>query len=138
MIEHGHRRQCAHEKETDLANTEKHMTQYDPVTKPYVGLKTASVPIRRLHYYKAQHRDGKVPGRNPPRTLWQSTPGNQEAHPRKNTCAPATCAMIALQNRGFRLFIPSRFSTIKNDRTSPSQVESDSTTAEEKQATRKI
>ena len=83
MIERGHRRERADKKETDLANTEKDMTQYDPVTKPDVGLKTPSVPIRRLHYYKTQHRDGKVPGRNPPRPLWQSTPGNQEAHPRK-------------------------------------------------------
>jgi hypothetical protein len=60
MIKHGHRRQRADEKETDLANTEQDMTQYNPMTKLDAGLKTASVPIGRLHYHKTKHREGKV------------------------------------------------------------------------------
>src|SRR5216117_602943 len=60
MIKHGHRRQRADEKETDLANTEQDMTQYNPMTEPDLRLKTASIPIGRLHYHKAKHRDGKV------------------------------------------------------------------------------
>jgi hypothetical protein len=43
MIEHGHSRQRADKKETDLANTKKEMTQYNPMTKSHVGLKTATV-----------------------------------------------------------------------------------------------
>src|SRR5207248_8743680 len=63
MIKHGHCRQRADEKETDLANTEQDMTQQNPTTEPDLGLKTASIPIGRLHYHKTKHRDGKVLGR---------------------------------------------------------------------------
>jgi hypothetical protein len=83
MIKYGHRRQRADEKETDLANTEQDMTQYNPMSEPDLGLKTASIPIGRLHYHKAKHREGKVLRRTPPRPLPQSTPGNQEARPRR-------------------------------------------------------
>src|SRR5205814_5852077 len=34
MIKQRHRRQCADKKETDLANTEQYMTQYNAMTKP--------------------------------------------------------------------------------------------------------
>jgi hypothetical protein len=37
---------------------EQNMTQYNPMTKTDLGLKTASVPISRLHYRKSQHRNG--------------------------------------------------------------------------------
>ena len=60
MIKHGHRCQRADEKETDLANTEQDMTQYNPMTEPDLRLKTASIPIGRLHYHKAKHRESKV------------------------------------------------------------------------------
>ena len=63
MIKQRHRRQCADKKETDLANTEQDMTQYNAMTKPDFGLKMASVPISRLHQYEPKHRDGKVPRR---------------------------------------------------------------------------
>src|SRR5437764_13240562 len=63
MIKHGYRCQRADKKETDLANTEQDMTQYNPMTEPDLRLKTASIPIGRLHYHKAKHRDGKVLGR---------------------------------------------------------------------------
>jgi hypothetical protein len=43
MIKHGHRRQRADEKETDLANTEQDMTQHNPMTEPDLGLKAASI-----------------------------------------------------------------------------------------------
>ena len=45
MIKHGNRRQRADEKETDLANTEQDITQYNPITEPDLGLKTASIPL---------------------------------------------------------------------------------------------
>jgi hypothetical protein len=45
MIKHGHRRQRTDEKETDLANTEQDMAQYNPMTEPDFGLKTASISI---------------------------------------------------------------------------------------------
>ena len=60
MIKHRHRRQRADEKETDLANTEQDVTQNNPMTEPDLRLKTASIPIGRLHYHKAKHREGKV------------------------------------------------------------------------------
>lgn len=63
MIKHGHRRQRADKKETDLANTEQDMPQHNPVTEPDLRLETARIPIRRLHYHEAKHRDGKVLGR---------------------------------------------------------------------------
>ena len=137
MIENGHRRQRADKKETDLANTEQDMTQYDPMTKPDVGLKTASVPIRRLHYYKAQHRDGKVPGRTHHDPSGSQLLVIRKRIPEKHLGSHNLCDDRTPEQR-FLAVHPSRFSTIKNDRTSPSQVESDSTTAEEKQATRKI
>src|SRR5438132_12265832 len=59
MIKHRHRRQRADEKETDLANTEQDMTQSNPMSKPDLRLKTASIPIDRSHYHKAKHSDGK-------------------------------------------------------------------------------
>ena len=49
MIKRGDSCQRADEKETDLADTKQDMTQYNPVTEPNSGLKTASVPISRLH-----------------------------------------------------------------------------------------
>jgi hypothetical protein len=60
MIKHGHRRQRADKKETNLAHTEQDMTQYNPVPESDFGLKTASIPIGRLHYHQAKHRDDKV------------------------------------------------------------------------------
>jgi hypothetical protein len=63
MIKHRHRRQRADEKETDLANTEQDMTQYNTVTELDLRLQTPSIPIGCLHYRKAKHRDGKVAGR---------------------------------------------------------------------------
>jgi hypothetical protein len=63
MIKHGHGRQGADKKETDLANTEQDMTQHNPVMKPDLRLEPASIPIGRLHYDKAKRCDGKVLGR---------------------------------------------------------------------------
>ena len=42
VIKRGDGCQRADKKETDLANTEQDMTQYNPMTKTDLGLKTAS------------------------------------------------------------------------------------------------
>jgi hypothetical protein len=49
MIKRGDCCQRADKKETDLADTKQDMTQYNPMTEPDFGLKTATVPISRLH-----------------------------------------------------------------------------------------
>jgi hypothetical protein len=124
MIKYGHRRQRADEKETDLANTEQDMTQYNPMSEPDLGLKTASIPIGRLHYHKAKHREGKVLRRTDHEFSGSQLPVNQEARPRKTT---RLLPPVRLSPTRTELWLRSRssppFSTIKNSRTSPPQAE---------------
>src|SRR5436190_20902791 len=61
------------------------------MTEPDLRLKTASIPIGRLHYHKAKHREGKVLRRTPPRPLRQSTLDNQEARPTKQLGSRNLC-----------------------------------------------
>src|SRR6476619_6565440 len=60
MIKRSDGCQRADKKEADLAKTQQQMTQYDSMTEPDLRLKTASVPISRLHYHETHHRDRKV------------------------------------------------------------------------------
>ena len=60
MIKSGDGCQRTDKKETDLAETQQEMTQYDSMTEPDMGLKTASIPIRGLHYHETHYCDCKV------------------------------------------------------------------------------
>jgi hypothetical protein len=91
MIKSGHGCQRADKKETDLAKTQQEMTQYDSMTKPDLGLKTARVPISRLHYNKTHHRDGKVLRRTCHFTSGSQLPIIRERIPEKHLSSHDLC-----------------------------------------------
>src|SRR5215813_894051 len=91
MVKQGHCRQSTDKKETDFANTEQSMTQHNPTAESDLRLKTASVPVSRLHYCKAKQRKGKIFQRTPNNSSGGQFPVIGERVPKKHLCSCDLC-----------------------------------------------
>jgi hypothetical protein len=101
------------------------MTQYNPMTELDLRLKTASIPIGRLHYHKAKHRETKVHRRTGHDFSGSQLPVIRKRVPEKYLGSDNLCDYRAPEKTFACGTVHCRpFSTIKNGRTSPSQAES--------------